>query len=262
MDLSEKGLNMGEDIKRTVIITGGNRGIGESLTRTFWEEGYCVLIAARRDTGLPRELGERVRFQRTDVREEKDHLVLAEAMLKWAGRLDVYINNAGFSGWRAVDEVDKSFWHKMIDTNLKGVFWGCKTAARTLKERGSIINISSLAGKRGSANNSVYCASKFGVNGVTQALAKELGPRGIRVNAVCPVYVQTEGLLEALKDDKSPSGGSDSDGYFEDFARDNAALKRLPRGQEIAEVCLFLASGKASAITGQCINVDCGVLPQ
>ena len=253
---------MGKDIKRTVIITGGNRGIGESLSRVFWEEGYHVLIAARKDTGLPGEFGERVRFQRTDVREEKDHLALVETMIKWIGRLDVYINNAGFSEWRTIEKVDDMFWNKMIDTNLKGVFWGCKAATGALQEGGSIINISSLAGKRGSANNSVYCASKFGVNGLTQALAKELGPRGIRVNAVCPVYIQTEGLLEALKDDKSPTGGGDTNAYFEDFARDNAALKRLPLGREIAEVCFFLASSKASAITGQCINVDCGVLPQ
>jgi len=241
---------------------GECRGIGEFLTRVFWEEGYHVLIAARRDTGLPGKLGDRVRFQRADVREEKDHTALVATMLNWTGRLDAYINNAGFSEWRAVEEVNESFWRKMIDTNLKGVFWGCKVAAGALKEGGSIINISSLAGKRGSANNSVYCASKFGVNGITQALAKELGPKGIRVNAVCPVYVQTEGLLEALKDDKSPTGGSATIAYFESFARDNAALKRLPLGQEIAEVCLFLASNKASAITGQCINVDCGVLPQ
>ena len=262
MNVWENGLDMGRNAKRTVIITGGNRGIGESLTRVFWEEGYHVLIAARKDTGISGVLGDRVRFQRTDVREERDHALLVEAILKWTGRLDAYINNAGFSEWRAMNEVNESFWNKMIDTNLKGVFWGCKAAAQTLRKGSSIINISSLAGKRGSANNSVYCASKFGVNGLTQALAKELGPRGIRVNAVCPVYVQTEGLLEALKDDKSPTGGGDTDAYFESFARDNAALKRLPLGREIAEVCLFLASSKASAITGQCINVDCGVLPQ
>ena len=255
-------MDMGEGKKRTVIITGGNRGIGEFLTRTFWEQGYHVLIGARKDNGLPRELGDRVRFQLTDVRVEKNHSALVATMVKWAGKLDVYINNAGLSEWRPVEEADESFWNKMIDTNLKGVFWGCKAATEALQEGGSIINMSSLAGKRGSANNSVYCASKFGVNGLSQALAKELGARGIRVNAVCPVYVQTEGLLEALKVSKSPTGGNETNAYFESFAQDNAALRRLPLGQEVAEVCLFLASNKASAITGQCINVDCGVLPQ
>ncbi|MBW1775707.1 MAG: SDR family oxidoreductase, partial [Deltaproteobacteria bacterium] len=109
---------------------------------------------------------------------------------------------------------------------------------------------------------SVYCASKFGVNGITQALSKELGPRGIRVNAVCPVYVQTEGLLEALKEKDAPAQGDNVECYLQDFTAANAALQRLPTGEEIAQVCLFLASSGASAITGQCINVDCGVLPQ
>ena len=86
-----------------------------------------------------------------------------------------------------MDSVTDEFWNKMIDTNLKGAFWGCKIAAANLNAGGTIINVSSLAGKRGSVNNSVYCASKFGMNGLTQALAKELGQKGIRVNAVCPV---------------------------------------------------------------------------
>jgi len=180
----------------------------------------------------------------------------------WVGGLDVYVNNAGFSGWRSVGSVDESFWNTMIDTNLKGLFWGCKAAAAIMGEGGVIVNISSLAGKRGSANNSVYCASKFGVNGVTQALAKELGSRGIRVNALCPVYIQTSGLLEALDDPQSPTKGEDAEEYFEEFKHSNTALDRLPLGQEVADLCLYLASEKASAVTGQCINVDCGVLPQ
>jgi 3-oxoacyl-[acyl-carrier protein] reductase/meso-butanediol dehydrogenase/(S,S)-butanediol dehydrogenase/diacetyl reductase len=150
----------------------------------------------------------------------------------------------------------------MVDTVLKGTFFGCQAAARHLPPGGCIINISSLAGKRGSANNAVYCAAKFGVNGVTQALAKELGPRGIRVNAVCPVYVETDGLLKALREPEAPPRGRDVAAYLREFAASQAALTRLPLAEEVAQVCLFLASPAASAITGQCINVDCGVLPQ
>ncbi len=250
------------NIKRTVVITGGNRGIGGAITQAFWEEGYRVLIGAGTNTKLAGQLGERARFQKMDVRLESNHRTLVEAAIKWTGRLDVFINCAGFSEWRPVHEVDSGFWNKMMDTNLKGTFWGCKVAAESLSKGGCIINISSLAGKRGSSNNSVYCASKFGVNGLTQALAKELGVKGIRVNAVCPVYIQTEGLMEALKDKRSPAQGDDIAIYLGKFAAENAALKRLPTGDEVASTCLFLASQKASAITGQCINVDCGVLPQ
>lgn len=100
------------------------------------------------------------------------------------------------------------------------------------------------------------------MNGITQALAKELGPRGIRVNAVCPVYVKTPGLQAALESSDSPSRGKNLSSYLKKFAKQQAALGRLPEAREVAELCLFLASPAASAITGQCINVDCGVLPQ
>ena len=150
----------------------------------------------------------------------------------------------------------------MIDTNLKGTFWGCKAASEYLTSGGTIVNVSSLAGKRGSSNNSVYCASKFGVNGITQSLAKELGSRGIRVNAVCPVYIETPGLLLALENPDSPSKEKNTAKYLKDFSESNSAMGRLPVANEIADLCFYLASNSASAITGQCINVDCGVLPQ
>jgi len=248
--------------QRTVIITGGSKGIGAGISRHFYEEGFQVVIAARRDNGLAEELGERARFKLADVQKLEDHRALIEEAMGWTGRLDVYINCAGFSKWSPIDGIDEKFWDEMIDTNLKGTFWGCKAAAAVLDQGGCIINISSLAGKRGSANNSVYCASKFGVNGLTQALAKELGPKGIRVNAVCPVYVETEGLIEALKEINSPAQGKEVKAYLEKFKRDSAALLRLPLAQEVARACCFLASDEASAITGQCLNVDCGVNPQ
>jgi len=161
-----------------------------------------------------------------------------------------------------LEEIDEEFWDSMIDTNLKSVLFGSQVAARHLQKGGVVLNISSLAGKRGSANNSVYCAAKFGVNGITQALAKELGPRGIRVNAICPVYVNTPGLKSALQDPNSPAQGRNVQGYLEKFAEGQSALGRLPKAKEVADLCLYLASPAASAITGQCINVDCGVLPQ
>lgn len=248
--------------KKTVIVTGGNRGIGEYISRAFFSNGYYVLIGARTDTGLSKRLGSKVRFQKTDVRKESDHIQLVKTVLGWTGRLDVYINCAGFSQWCPIGKVTEEFWTKMIDTNLKGTFLGCKAASTYLPKGGCIINISSLAGKRGSANNSIYCISKFGVTGLTQSLAKELGPKGIRVNAVCPVYIKTEGLMEALKSEKSPTKGKDIERYLKRFTAENASLERLPKGEEVADVCLFLSSEQASSITGQSINVDCGVLLQ
>ena len=177
------------------------------------------------------------------------------------GSLDVYVNNAGVSEWRPINNIDELFLDDLLATNLKSAFWGCKAAINTMQEGGTIINISSIASKRGSSNNSAYCASKFGMNGLTQSLAKEVGVKGIRVNALCPVLIPTSGLIEALKSPFSPANG-DPEEFIASFKSANAALGRLPTGSEVASMCLFLASEGASAITGQCINVDCGVFPQ
>ncbi|MCP4652314.1 MAG: SDR family oxidoreductase [Candidatus Omnitrophica bacterium] len=248
-------------MKKTVVITGGNKGIGAQITRSFAQAGYRVVVAARTDTGLSRELGEDVRFIKCDVRKESDHQKVVQSAKKWTKRLDVYINCAGFSKWSPIGKVTNDFWNAMIDTNLKGTFLGCKVAAQSLNKGGAIINISSLAGRRGSANNSVYCASKFGVTGLTQALSKELGKDGIRVNAICPVYIETKGLLQALKSKVSPTAGKNIKSYLSSFAKSQSGLKRLPQAKEVADSCLFLASNSSSAITGQSINVDCGVMP-
>ncbi len=250
------------DELRTLVITGGNKGIGKEIVRYFFKQGFNVFIGARTDTDIAKELGDGVFFQKTDVTKEDDIERLARTAIERTKQIDVFINCAGFSRWRPVEDVDQDFWNTMIDTNLKGTFLGCKVSAKYLGHGGSIINLSSIAGKRGSANNSVYCASKFGVTGLTQALAKELGCRGIRVNAVCPVYISTEGLFEALIEPCSPASGMETGHYLDSFALSNSALKRLPTAEEVAKVCFFLASDEASAITGQCINVDCGVFPQ
>lgn len=249
-------------MKKTVIITGGSKGIGAAIATNFSQQGYIVFIGSREAHDALKKSNKSIQFYRMDVRQESDHIAIVKLAMRKTGRLDVYINCAGFSQWKSVEDVDQKFWNDMIDTNLKGTFWGCKTASKFLSKKGSIINVSSLAGKRGSANNSVYCASKFGVTGLTQSLAKELGAHDIRVNAVCPVYVTTQALLEALEDNLSPAKGQDVKSYLKKFALEQSALKRLPTADEIARVCLFLASDDASAITGQSINVDCGVLPQ
>jgi len=247
--------------KKTVVITGGNRGIGLSITEAFVDAGYMVVIGARQEAGLAERFGDRIIFVPTDVRDEAAHVSLVKKAIDATGRLDVFINNAGYSEWRPIEQIDDSFLSDIIATNLKGAFWGCKAATTVMKSGGSIVNISSIAGKRGSLNNSAYVATKFGMNGLTQSLAKELGARGIRVNGVCPVLIPTDGLLEALKSSYAPGGG-DSSTFIAKFTVDNAALKRLPTGAEVASLCLYLASDASSAITGQNINVDCGVFPQ
>jgi len=247
--------------KKTVIITGGNSGIGLSITETFIKAGYFVIVGARRNTNLNKKFGKNILFIKIDVSKESSHNLLIKKAKEKTGRLDVYINNAGISAWKPISKINKEFINKIINTNLIGTLWGCKAATLMLKKGGSIINISSIAGKRGTSNNSLYCASKFGVNGITQSLSKELGPKGIRVNSVCPVLIPTSGLISALKSKYSPSKKNPRT-FIKNFAKQNASLGRLPLANEVASTCLFLASSESSAITGQNINVDCGVFPQ
>jgi NAD(P)-dependent dehydrogenase (short-subunit alcohol dehydrogenase family) len=248
-------------VRQTVVITGGTRGIGLDITKAFIEAGYLVYVGARCRPAIG-QLPRGVTVVETDVRKESDVVRLVSAARQETGRLDVLVNNAGYSEWRPIEKIDEDFLGDMLATNLMGAFWGCKAAAAFMESGGSIVNVSSMAGKRGSANNSAYVATKFAMNGLTQSLCKELGPRGIRVNGVCPVLIPTPGLMDALRSSDSPAGGGDALEFIAKFAEGNAALKRMPTGAEVGTACVFLASDAASAVTGQNINIDCGVFPQ
>lgn len=247
---------------KTVVITGGTKGIGLDICRGFIERECNVFVGSRNENSEFRKTCADAVFVPTDVRFFDQVVKLIDRAVQETGKLDVFINNAGISIWKKLEHVTDEFWSLLIDTNLKGTIWGCKAAAQYLQSGGVIVNVASLAGKRGSVNNSVYVASKFGMVGITQALAKELGPKGIRVNSICPVYVNTTSLLSNLSGDHPDVGTMEPQEFLNQWGEKNAALKRLPTGKECANVCVYLASNMASAVTGQNINVDCGVLPQ
>lgn len=245
---------------KTIAITGGTRGIGYAVADLFYKKGCHVAVCSRteRESHLPREF----LHVQTDVRRREEQELFVRRVLETFHSLDVFVNCAGVSRWKSIEDMDEAFVAEVIETNLLGTLWGCSVASKVLGKDSVILNVSSLAGKRGSANNSAYCASKFAVNGITQSLAKELGPRGIRVNAVCPVYVATGALLLSLEEKVSPAQGQEVADYLATFAKTQTALGRLPTEEEVAEVIYFLSSPQASGITGQCINVDCGTFPQ
>lgn len=249
-------------MSKSVVITGGNRGIGRSITECFVKNGYTVIVGARISNDVERIDPDKVIFHAMDVRDEAAHIDLAQKAINATGTLNAWVNNAGISAWKPIGEIDDQFFDDLMGINLKGAFWGCKAAAHHMSENGgAIVNISSIAGKRGSAKNAMYCATKFGMNGLTQSLAKELGPQGIRVNALCPVLIKTDGLMTALEEEHAPANG-DPEGFLANFLKANSATGTLPRGEDVGNMAVFLSADENQAITGQCINVDCGVFPQ
>ncbi len=247
--------------KKLVIITGGTRGIGQSISEEFLNNKWKVIVTGRSETSyIKKNQNKNLRYVKMDVSKEKDFIQLYKEAKKWSKSINCVINCAGISSWMPIRSVNNSFIDKIFETNVKGVIWSCKHASFYLKSGSSIINISSIASKRGSKNNSIYCASKFAVNGITQSLSKELGKENIRVNAVCPVNILTSGLKDAFKSSHSPVKGNNKN-YLKDFIKQQSALPNLPNKKDVAYFCYFLASDKARYITGQSFNIDSGVMP-
>lgn len=251
-------------MKKILVITGGSKGIGLAIVQKYLDNDWFVFIGSRSKTSFINKniKNKNLFYFKMDVTKENDHLLFLKYIRKYFKKINCYINCAGLSNWSPLEKITNEFVDNIFETNFKGTLWGCKSAVKILKKNGSIINISSLAGKRGSKNNSIYSASKFAINGLTQSLSKELGPRGIRVNAVCPVYVVTSGLKKALNNLNSPSKGNNLVSFLNNFLNNNASLKNLPQAKDIADMCYFLSSEDAKIITGQCINLDSGVFPQ
>ncbi|HOB40809.1 beta-ketoacyl-ACP reductase [Candidatus Darwinibacter acetoxidans] len=238
---------------KVVIITGAANGIGAATARIFAREGAKIVAAdINRQDGerLVQELregGAEAIFVEVNVAEEASAQRLMERTLEAFGRIDVLINNAGIhrDGWLV--KMSEEAWDLVIDVNLKGVFNCGKHAAKVMMDqgRGVIINTTSVVGLYGNMGQSNYAASKFGVIGLTKTWAKELAPRGIRVNAVAPGYTMTammdtvpEKILSAIKE-KTP-------------------LKRLGEPEDVAYAYLYLASDEASYVNGAVLSVDGG----
>lgn len=182
---------------KTVIVTGGASGIGRATCFRFAEEGYNVVVAdVQKD---PREGGPRTheklksdghdaRFWETDVRKWEEVQELVGKTLEWYGNVDVLVNNAGFAEMGRIEEMDLDDVYRIFRVNIDGVFHGMRAVVPHMRENGagSIVNVSSGAGKKGVSHGSAYCGSKFAVIGTTEAVAAEVEEDGVTVNAVCP----------------------------------------------------------------------------
>jgi 3-oxoacyl-[acyl-carrier protein] reductase len=237
---------------KVAVVTGGSRGIGWDICKALAGAGATVALCGRDGAKAERaanELGTGSKGYACDVAISSQVETFAKAVEKDFGKIDVLVNNAGFTKDNLLFLLSEADWDSVIDTNLKGTFLMTKHIARGMLKRrwGRVINITSVVGLNGNKGQSNYSASKAGIIGFTKSVAKELASRNVLVNAVAPGYVETE-LTQGI----SPEAKK----YF----LDNIPLGRLGQGQDIAAAVLFLASDLASYITGQVLVVDGGMV--
>lgn len=239
---------------KTAVVTGGSRGIGLAVVRRFLEEGASVALCGSReetarnavDAILAETPDAPVMGIWPDVTSEAALEGAFRSVAERFGGLDVVVNNAGISQSTPLDKYTPEEFDAIIDLNVKGVLNGCQAAARVMGEGGSIINTSSMVSKMGQPSGVGYPMSKFAVNGVTVSLARELGPRGIRVNAVAPGVTATD-MVAALP---------------EEMIKPIAAaipLRRVATPEDVANAFVFLASDLAAYVTGEVLAVDGGM---
>ena len=237
------------------VVTGAGRGIGRAVALKFAGEGADVVCLSRtaenseKVAGEVRALGRKSWAHAVDVSDSASVAAAAEKILTEAGRVDILVNNAGVTRDGLLMRMSEADWDTVLDTNLKGAFLVTKAFSRAmLKQRsGRIINVASVIGLIGNAGQANYAASKAGLIGFTQSMARELGSRGITVNAIAPGFIETDMTADIKPEMKTEM------------------LKQIPLGsfgqaEDVANAALFLASAGARYITGQVLTVDGGMV--
>jgi NAD(P)-dependent dehydrogenase (short-subunit alcohol dehydrogenase family) len=253
---------------KVAVITGGGKGIGKAIALAFAGVGADVVIAARTEADLKKtaaeieKTGRKCLAMATDLAVPKQVRSMVDSTLEKFGRVDVLVNNAGTGGPVAsVADMDLEGWNQTLAVNLTGAMLCAKYVLKNDmigRRSGSIINISSVSGRMGHANRSPYSASKWGLIGLTQSLALEVGKYGIRVNCIAPGPVEGERIEWAMRQVSQNQGISYEQAVANEVAR--TALGRMVKPEEIAALAVFLASDKSAGITGQTINCSAGLL--
>ena len=238
---------------KVAIITGGSRGIGLATVKAFLAEGATVILTASTLANAEKSVAKlREEFPDSVIEGIAPDLTCMdcvkrdfEYVAEKYGKLDIVVNNAGVSESTSLDDYTEELFEKVINLNLKGVFTSSKAAANIMEKQGCgvILNTSSMVSVYGQPSGFAYPASKFAVNGVTLSLARELGPKGIRVNAVAPGITETDMMKAVPKEVIDP-------------LVKQIPLRRLGQPEDIANAFVFLASDKASYITGVVLSVD------
>jgi NAD(P)-dependent dehydrogenase (short-subunit alcohol dehydrogenase family) len=253
---------------RTAFITGGGRGIGRAVALAFAREGARVFVAARTSSDVGRvaeeiraEFGARAAAHAPcDVSDPRSVEEAFAAAREFLGDIDVLVNNAGVADSSKFTETSDEFWRRHLDINLTGTFYCMRAALPSMVGRGwgRVINVASVAGKTGAPYVAAYTASKHGVVGLTRSVALEVAAKGVTVNAVCPGYVDTDMTARAVENIRAKTGRSASDAL--EAIKRMSPQQRLVTPEEVAALCLLLASHEGRGITGQAINVDGGTV--
>lgn len=240
---------------RSALVTGGATGIGRAIALALAAEGAQVIVAdinaeqSQATVAAIDEQGGSARYLRCDVADEASVAAAVSSVLAEEGQLDVMVNNAGISGTPApLTELSLEAWRRVVAVDLDGVFLGIKHAARAMvaAQRGSIINMASIAGLSGTATFGPYGAAKAGVIQLTQTAALELAKAGVRVNAICPGWIDTA-ILDNLPADYRPR-----------LVR-QVPLGRLGQPEDVAGLVVYLASDVSAFVTGSVFRVDGGM---
>jgi len=240
---------------KVALITGGARGIGQAIAMTFAKEGADIVVAdvnlevARKTASEIEALGRRTLALEMDVTDFAKVEEGVNKILDKFGKVDILVNNAGITKDNLILRMSQTDWDAVINVNLKGTFNCIKAVSRPMiKQRsGKIVSIASIIGLMGNAGQANYAASKAGIIALTKTVAKELASRNINANAVAPGFIQTEMTASLSEEVKAKM-------------MEAIPLAKLGLPQDVANVCLFLASEDASYITGQVITVDGGMV--
>jgi 3-oxoacyl-[acyl-carrier protein] reductase len=241
----------GELSGKAALVTGAASGIGREIARRFAAAGARVLVADLNGAGaaeVATAIGGGARSFAVDVRDEEQQRLMVEAARDLGGgKLDIAVNNAGYGAFAPITEMDVAAWRDVVDVVLTGVFIGIKHEGRVLTAGGSIINIASLNAIQPAEGMSAYCSAKAAVAMLTQVASMELGPKGVRVNAIAPGLIETPATgaffaLPALRD-----------AFVEE-----TSLKRYGLPADVADTALYLASDQSRWMTGQLLHLDGG----